>query len=142
MNQSQSIIVRFLIVVAIIVLGFMGLIFLKNSKVEPAKVDIAEQSLNVNVMPASFSDVPVSIEGYGQVRSKNVVSITPEIPGRIVALHPKLETGEIIPPNEVLFEIDPRDYQARLDEATSSLKQLSHSIERLKKQFKIDTRAL
>jgi len=142
MNQATSIFLRAVIFIAIICCGIAMFKFLVMTKKEPPQVDLREQSLHVDVIAASFIDAPVSIEGFGQVRSRDVVSITPEVAGRVVKTHPKLESGEIIPANEVLFEVDPRDYQARVDESSASLKQINNSIERLKKQQKIDKQRL
>lgn len=142
MKQSTSTLMRIVITLAIIAIGYRGMIYLIDSKKDPAQVEISEQILRVDVLSVTFTDVPVMIEGYGQVRSRDIVSIAPEVPGRVVALNPKLEAGEIIPANEVLFEVDPRDYQARVDESTASLKQLNNTITRLTKQLKIDTQRL
>mgnify|MGYP002641185463 CR=1 FL=1 len=142
MNQVNSIILRLLITLSIIAGGCIAMKYIIDSKEDPAHIDILEQTLRVDVVKATCHDVPVSIEGYGQVRSRDIVSIAPEVPGRVVALHPKLETGEIIPANEVLFEVDPRDYQARVDDSQASLKQLENTIARLNKQLTIDTKRL
>jgi multidrug resistance efflux pump len=75
----------------------------------------------------------VTIRGYGQVKALNTVNITPEVAGRIVALQPRLEQGEVIPSGEMLFRIGDRDYRACLDVAHATVQQLENTVLRLGK---------
>jgi len=111
---------------------------LKSMKKPPGQSENAERAVRVEVQKVTFQDVQKIIESTGEVRSKDTLSIAPEVAGRVVQIHPKLETGEIIPAGEVLFEIDPRDYQARFDESQASIAQLTSTVSRLEKQFEID----
>ena len=82
-------------------------------------------------------DVPVTIRGYGQVKTLNTVDITPEVSGKIVAVHPRLEEGEVIPSGELLFRIDDRDYRASIEEAHATVQQLENTVLRLGKELSI-----
>ena len=115
---------------------------LVSMKKPPKQSGNAERALRVEIQKVSFQDVQKIIEGRGEVRSKDTLSISPEVSGRIVRVHPKLESGEIIDAGEVLFEIDARDYQARFDESQASIAQLTSIVERLEKQFEIDKERL
>lgn len=141
-KHAITIVLRGIISVAILLGGVGASILLYMSREDAPQVDIPERALRVDVISATFKDVPVEISGYGGVRSRDVVQIAPEISGRIVSIHPKLETGGIIPAGEILFEIDPRDYQARYDQSTATVSQLKNAIERLKKQYSIDQERL
>jgi multidrug efflux pump subunit AcrA (membrane-fusion protein) len=142
MLRVVSIGFRALVCVLVIVIG-VGILFgLKSMRKPPAQSGKAERTLRVQVEKVRFQDVRVTVTGMGEVRSKDILSIAPEVSGRIVQIHPKLEVGEIIPAGEVLFEIDPRDYQARYDESQANISQLTSIVSRLKKQFKIDEERL
>lgn len=100
------------VVISIIVLlvGVTGMAVLASLKTPPAEARNGERPLKVEAVEIEQKDVPVFITGYGEVEALNVVSIASEVPGKIVKIHPRLETGEIIPKGELLFRIDPKDY--------------------------------
>jgi multidrug efflux pump subunit AcrA (membrane-fusion protein) len=59
-----------------------------------------------------------------------------------VEIHPNLEVGEVISEGATLFVIDPRTYQARVDEANAAMSQAQASLERLEKQYATDEERL
>lgn len=67
----------------------------------------------------------------GQVQA-NVIQIAPRVSGPIVAL-PILE-NQLVHAGDLLFEIDPRTYQASLDQARATLDQTSGNVEALVKE--------
>ncbi|MGD9158253.1 MAG: efflux RND transporter periplasmic adaptor subunit [Desulfobacteraceae bacterium] len=101
-----------------------------------------EPSLQVEVLDAKPENVPVSITGYGEVKVLNEVSIAPEVSGKIVKIHPRLEEGEVISKDEVIFQIDTRDYKAAYIEAKATASQMKSSLTRMKRQYEIDKERL
>ena len=101
-----------------------------------------ETALQVEVLDATPENVPVSITGYGEVKVLNEVSIAPEVSGKIVNIYPKLEVGEVIAKDEVIFQIDTRDYEAAYIEARATASQMKSSLERMKRQYEIDRERL
>jgi RND family efflux transporter MFP subunit len=81
------------------------------------------------------ADFPVFITGYGEVKALNIVPIAPEVAGKIVEIHPRLEAGEIIPKGEVLFKIDPRDYMTVIKTSRDRLKILKRNQDLAKKEY-------
>lgn len=102
------------------------------------KAERRERAIRVQVIRAAPADVNVNIHGFGEVRARDIVNVAPEVAGRIVEVHPRLDVGEVIPAGEVLFVIDPRDYESRLTDATATVEQLKSSLERMRKQSSID----
>ena len=133
---------RLVVCLILLVVGFMGMLHLKSLKRPPAEVIDEERPLRVEAVRVQPEDVPVTITGYGEVRALDVVQLAPEVSGRVVEIHPRLEAGEIIPRGEVLFRIDARDYEARLKEVEAAVEQSKNSIARLKKQLEIDRERL
>ena len=127
-----------LICAIIIVLGIIGYLYLASKKKPPAEAQLKERALKVDAIQVYPEDVPVMITGYGEVQSIKVVSIAPEVAGKIEGIHPRLEIGEIIPEGEILFQVDPRNYQAQYDDSQAKVEALKTSIQRLKKQKAID----
>jgi RND family efflux transporter MFP subunit len=88
----------------------MGMAMLTSLKPSPIQAEIGESHLQVDVLSVEQKDVPIWITGYGMVKALNVVPIAPEVAGKIVAIHPRLEAGETIPQGDLLFKIDPTDH--------------------------------
>ncbi len=90
-----------------------------------------EKPVHVEVATVHPANVPMHIEGYGQVQALRTVTITPEVAGRVVSVHPGLVAGGLIPEGEVLFTIDPRPYQAHVAEAEAQLQRYTIAVGRL-----------
>ncbi|MFC1828448.1 efflux RND transporter periplasmic adaptor subunit [Thermodesulfobacteriota bacterium] len=128
--------------VLILVIGMVGMMILASLKKPPAEAKFEERPLRVKVQVVESQEVPVFIAGYGETRALDVVSMSPEVSGRIVEIHPRLEIGETVTEGELLFQIDPRDYHAAHLEALATEEQVKNMIIRLKKQYDIDRRRL
>lgn len=67
----------------------------------------------------------------GQVQA-NVIQIAPRVSGPIVSL--PISDNQFVRAGDLLFEIDPRTYQASLDQAAAQLDQIRDNVEVLTKQ--------
>ena len=118
-----------------LLIGVMGMAMLASLKTPPAEARNGERPLRVEVLHVEQEDVPVFIIGYGEVKALNVVPIAPEVSGKIVKIHPRLEAGELIPKGEILFELDPSDYLTLYKTSKDRLKVLKRSQELAKKEY-------
>ena len=136
-SKKPAMVVLISIVISIIVLfiGVMGMAMLARLKAPPAEAKNGERPLRVEALQVEQKDIPVFITGHGEVKALNVVSIAPEVPGKIVKIHPRLEVGEIIPKGEVLFKIDPKDYMTIRKISRERLKILKRNHELAKKEY-------
>ncbi|MFW6054792.1 MAG: efflux RND transporter periplasmic adaptor subunit [Thermodesulfobacteriota bacterium] len=132
--------VLFRIGVCLLVLatGVGGMIKLSDLKTPPREKRSREKPLEVEVIRVQPEDVPIVLSGYGEVSPLDVVSIAPEVSGRIVAIHPDLESGEVIAEGEDLFSIDPIDYQAAVQESEAAVSQARAQIRQLQEQYRLD----
>jgi len=73
----------------------------------------------VTVATAAAEDVPIYIDAVGKVIAREVVSIQPQVSGRIVKIH--FTDGADVKVGELLFTVDPRPYQAQLNQAEANL---------------------
>lgn len=118
--------------VVLLLVGICGMMALAGLKEAPAEIRHQEASINVQTITATPEDVQTHIIGYGEVRPRDVVSITPEVSGRADHVHSRLEPGEIIAKGDILFEIDPRNYQAACKQARAKVEQCKNAIAQLK----------
>lgn len=76
-----------------------------------------EQGVPVSVALAAQTNFPVLLSGLGTVQPYNTVTVKSRVDGEIVRI--AFKEGDIVKPGDLLAQIDPRPYQAALDQATA-----------------------
>ncbi len=137
-----NILFRIGICLLVLVAGVFGMSKLASLKKPPAEAEAEIHRLRVDTVAVQPETVAVFISGYGEARPLNEVALAPEVSGRVVAIHPRLETGEAIDAGDMLFEIDTTNYQVALKQAAAAVAQWQSTILRLKKQAAIDAKRL
>jgi multidrug efflux system membrane fusion protein len=74
-----------------------------------------DQPAPVLVASAKAADVPVYLDAVGNTKALNTVTVRPQVGGQIVKI--AFQEGQDVKKGFVLAEIDPRTYQAQLDQA-------------------------
>jgi membrane fusion protein, multidrug efflux system len=87
----------------------------------------------VTVAAAVTQDVPHYIDAIGKFVAREVVSIQPQVSGRITQIH--FADGADLKVGQVLFTIDPRPYQAQLNMAEANLSQAKAALDLAKINF-------
>ena len=87
----------------------------------------------VTVARAVAQDVPVYIDAVGKMVAREVVSIQPQVSGRITQIH--FTDGADVKIGDLLFTIDPRPYQAQLNQAEANLAQAEAALSLAKINF-------
>lgn len=110
-----------LLAVAIVIVGIViALIFVKLRK-PPRQMKQEVLLPLVKVQQLHVQDIPMVIRGHGTARPKVEVDIVPEVPGKVVHIHPELKVGGLIPANEEMLKIDPRDYELAVQQAEATV---------------------
>jgi membrane fusion protein, multidrug efflux system len=68
--------------------------------------------------PVQSGDVPIYLRGIGTVQAYNTVTVHSQIQGQIT--HIAFKEGQLVHTGDLLAVIDPRPYQAQLDQAIAS----------------------
>lgn len=71
----------------------------------------------VDVVQPDISDLPLRIRESGTVAARNSIQLSPQVGGRVTAMSPNLASGGYFEAEQVLFELDPADYQAAVNRA-------------------------
>jgi len=74
--------------------------------------------VRVDVAPVARRDMPIYAQGLGTVQAFYTVTITPRVDGELVAI--RFKEGQTVNAGDVLAQIDPRPYQAALDQAVAA----------------------
>lgn len=89
----------------------------------------------VTVTKAIAQDVPVYLNEIGKSGAFESVTVTPQVPGRI--LERNFQDGSDLKKGQLLFTIDPRPYQAQLDAATAQLAEAKATLDLANTQLKM-----
>jgi len=85
---------------------------------EPAKAQAPPPGIPVTVGTAEAKDVPVFLRGLGTVQAENTIAIKSRVDGQIMQVF--FTEGQEVKAGDRLFQIDPRPYQAALDQAQAA----------------------
>ena len=75
----------------------------------------------VTVVPATRENVPVYLTALGTVSALNTVTVVPQVTGQLVAVN--FKEGKEIEKGDVIAQIDPRTFQAAVEQAQGKLAQ-------------------
>jgi membrane fusion protein, multidrug efflux system len=87
----------------------------------------------VSVVTAITQDVPLYMDEVGRCVAREVVSVQPEVSGRITEIH--FQDGVDVKKGDLLFTIDPRPFRAQLDSAEANLAQSKAALDFARIQF-------
>jgi membrane fusion protein, multidrug efflux system len=87
----------------------------------------------VTVAQAVARDVPVYLDQVGKCVAREVVTVQPQVSGRITALH--FADGVNVKKGDLLFTIDPRPFEAQLHSAQADLARANASLNLAKSQW-------
>ncbi|MGI9240006.1 MAG: efflux RND transporter periplasmic adaptor subunit [Verrucomicrobiales bacterium] len=101
------------IVPPIIVLALAMMVsgHLKRTKPEPVKRSRTPVPPSVEAIRVSPGSYQISIPTRGEVRARTRSVLIPEVSGRIDSISPNFRDGGFFEKDEILAEIDPRDYE-------------------------------
>jgi multidrug efflux system membrane fusion protein len=111
--MNDAIFIRYLC----LVLGLLSAAGCTSSK--PAPKPLA----SVSVAKVEQRDVPIHVDAIGQAISPVTVQVRPQVAGKLIATY--LEQGDLVKEGQIIYTVDPRPYQAILDQAKA---QLAHDI--------------
>jgi len=75
----------------------------------------AEGPVPVVAADAKLANVPVWLEGVGSAKARNLVTVRPQVDGKILSIH--FKEGQDVKAGDLLAQIDPVTYKAQLDQA-------------------------
>ncbi len=109
----------------------LGLLLTACAKKDPPPME--RPPAMVTVATAVSQDVPLYLDEVGHTVAREVVSVQPEVSGKITEIH--FEDGANLKKGDLLFTIDPRPFEAQLNAAQANLAQSKAALDFAKIQF-------
>jgi multidrug efflux system membrane fusion protein len=119
MSRSPINVARRAALPALLVLAALSSLFFSGCNQQSATGQSKAAPKNVLVTKVQAADVPVQIHEYGRVVSPESVNIQPQVSGRITEVH--FVEGQDVKKGDLLFVIDPRPFQAQLEQSQAQL---------------------
>ncbi|MDH3599246.1 MAG: efflux RND transporter periplasmic adaptor subunit [Candidatus Tectomicrobia bacterium] len=118
----------------LLAVGIGGMTALVRLRKPPERQSIEERAKLVRVMKVQQQELPLTLEGFGTVRSKTEWRVVPEVAGPLVQVSPYLRAGLHVQKGELLLEIDPRPYQLAVQRIQAQIEQDRREIDVLRQQ--------
>jgi membrane fusion protein, multidrug efflux system len=116
--KTFRIIRSIVVIAAVVALGYFGWQrFHSANQAATANnaQNAARNAVRVTIAPVQKSDFPVYLTGLGTVQGFNTVTVRTRVDGAIDKV--AFKEGQLVNQGDLLVEIDPRPYQATLDQA-------------------------
>lgn len=102
---------------ALLVIGILAVFAAGCQKKE--SLEVQRPPAPVTVAAAVTQDVPVYLDAIGKTVAREVVSIEPQVSGRVLNIH--FADGANVKKGDLLFTIDPQPFEVSLQQARASL---------------------
>jgi len=111
------------IILAVIILaaGIGAAVLLASARKMPGRTKKPVLGPLVETLEVHPGDHPVTIEGTGEAYARTMVTLVPQVSGRVISVSPNLVGGGRFSKGDVLLEIDPTDYELMLQRAEAAV---------------------
>lgn len=112
---------RFIIPLLILALGYGAWTWL-GTPAEPPKLNKQPARLiKTERLILNRTNFPIVLESQGTVRAHHEATVTSQVPGTVIKVHPEFEDGAFFREGQILIELDAGDLKAKLSSAESRL---------------------
>lgn len=119
----------------VFVIAVVGSALLLSASLRPETADVrptsAEARVPVSVLEPTPSTFTPRVTLNGVVEARTVTSIVPQVGGKVVKVSPSFRPGATVVTGEVLFVIDPADYELAVDRTLAEIEMARSELARL-----------
>jgi membrane fusion protein, multidrug efflux system len=115
--RSRRWLVPLLCLLVIVGVGYAIWFWPGGAANQAARNRAGNQPIPVLVASAEQKDVPIYLDALGTIQAFNTVTVKPMVDGPLLTVN--FQEGQHVNKGDVLAQIDPRTYQAALDQATA-----------------------
>ncbi len=109
--------------------------FLGSQKPPPRREAAAPTAVAVRTTPLQKMEGRIEIDADGVVVPLREVTLAAEVPGRVLRKSEACRAGQSVKAGDVLFEIDPRDYQLEVQRLEGEVRQAALNIEEIDEEL-------
>lgn len=118
------------ILLPVLVLGiFIGLSYIiYSSKPKPPHIKKIIKKPSIELMTVQLKQRTKTIELRGIAEPRRTITLTPQVAGVIIYVDKNLFPGKLYKKNDLLYKIEPRDYQYALEKTVQNLNKLKNDL--------------
>jgi len=131
MNRTQ---LKLLLTIITLISGITGAMLLIKFKTKAESKPSERKLPNVKVINANINSHTFRIKSQGTVQPRTTIRVISEVNGKVLSVSDKFNSGKIFQKNDVLLEIDPRDYELALSQARLKVAQADLRLQMEKKE--------
>lgn len=134
MNVIRAVL-GWLLPVLILGAAVTAFMFLGSQKPPPRREAAAPTAVAVQTTPLQKMAGRIEIDADGVVVPLREVTLAAEVPGRVLRKSEACRAGQSVTAGDVLFEIDPRDYQLEVQRLEGEVRQAALNIEEIDEEL-------
>ena len=122
-------VVKIILPVIILAIGLGAYQLLASMRKPPQKVERSYLGPLVEAIAVPAQQVQITVEGQGTVRPNAQIDVVPQVSGMVIWKADEFEPGGSFAEGDLLFQIEPRDYQLAVDQAEAQVAQASYQLD-------------
>jgi RND family efflux transporter MFP subunit len=123
-------VLKLVVPIIVLVAGVAAAALIASARKAPPRQERPPLGPLVEVMAASVADIPVAVEGHGEVVPKVAVDLVPQVGGKVIAVSPSLVAGGFFEAGDTLVLIEPRDYELAVERARAAVARARVNLQR------------
>lgn len=123
-------ILKLVVPIVVLVAGVAAAALIASARKAPPRQERPPLGPLVEVMAASVADIPVAVEGHGEVVPKVAVDVVPQVGGKVISVSESLVAGGFFESGEALVVIEPRDYELAVERAQAAVARARVNLQR------------
>ncbi|WP_375550089.1 efflux RND transporter periplasmic adaptor subunit [Oceanicaulis alexandrii] len=130
--------IQIAVIIAVIVLAMIMTAVLSSGGGREPQAAPERAATPVQIIRPTQAAHQVEIALTGSVASPSDVTLTPQVGGRVIEVSEAVRAGAHFEPDEVLFRIDPRDYEVAVSRAQASLADARSALDQVEAEAEIN----